>query len=115
MASPVRGEVWIADLDPIRGHEQAGTRPVLIVSDDAFNHGPAGLVVACPITSRDRGTRFYVRLSPSEGGLDRDSFVMCDQPRTISKERLKKKLGEIGQSAMEATEVRLVMLLGLQG
>src|SRR6185295_5268066 len=46
-----RGEVWLADLDPTRGHEQAGRRPVLIVSDDVFNAGAAELVVVLPMTS----------------------------------------------------------------
>ena len=41
---PNRGEIWLADLNPTRGHEQAGARPVLIISTNAFNHGPAGLV-----------------------------------------------------------------------
>ncbi|OYV95604.1 MAG: growth inhibitor PemK, partial [Planctomycetia bacterium 21-64-5] len=51
-SQPVRGEVWTVNLDPVRGHEQAGTRPALIVSVNRFNHGPAGLVVVLPITSR---------------------------------------------------------------
>ena len=45
MAGPARGEVWSVDLDPVRGHEQAGTRPALVVSVDEFNEGPADLVV----------------------------------------------------------------------
>ncbi|HYN21742.1 MAG TPA: type II toxin-antitoxin system PemK/MazF family toxin, partial [Thermoanaerobaculia bacterium] len=49
--TPGRGEVWLASLDPVRGHEQAGTRPVLIVSEDLFNRGPAELIIALPVTS----------------------------------------------------------------
>ena len=51
MSSPARGEVWLADLNPVRGHEQAGRRPVLVVSEDLFNQGPAGLAVVLPLTS----------------------------------------------------------------
>ena len=50
MTQPPRGEVWLADLDPTRDREQAGRRPVLIVSEDLFNHGPADLVIICPLT-----------------------------------------------------------------
>src|SRR5438128_11466126 len=51
MVAPIRGEVWLIDLNPVRGHEQAGRRPALVVSDDLFNQGPAGLVIVLPITS----------------------------------------------------------------
>jgi mRNA interferase MazF len=47
---PNRGEIWLADLNPTRGHEQAGARPVLIISTDPFNYGPAGLVFVLPLT-----------------------------------------------------------------
>ncbi|NPV48676.1 MAG: type II toxin-antitoxin system PemK/MazF family toxin [Armatimonadetes bacterium] len=57
MTSPKlsRGDVWMVDFGPVRGHEQAGTRPGLIVSSDPFNHGPPGLVIPMPITTRERG------------------------------------------------------------
>jgi mRNA-degrading endonuclease toxin of MazEF toxin-antitoxin module len=51
---PNRGEVWLADLNPTRGHEQEGARPVLIISTDPFNQGPAGLVFVLPLTRTDR-------------------------------------------------------------
>ena len=54
MSAPGRGEVWLADLYPTRGHEQAGRRPVLVVSEDLFNRGPAGLVIVLPTTSTVR-------------------------------------------------------------
>jgi mRNA interferase MazF len=61
----------MAQLDPIRGHEQAGTRPILIISDDLFNRGPAGLVIAVPITSRLRPIPFHVRMvSPRCGSCE---------------------------------------------
>src|SRR5204862_2444879 len=52
--SPIRGEVWMLNFDPTRGHEQAGTRPALIISVDVFNAGPADLVIVLPITSRSK-------------------------------------------------------------
>src|SRR4051794_32053583 len=52
MADPARGEVWLADLGTGAGHEQQGRRPVLVLSVDAFNQGPAGLVTVLPLTSK---------------------------------------------------------------
>src|SRR3954470_784767 len=65
-ASPARGEVWMADLDPTVGHEQGRRRPVLIVSHDRLNRGPAGLVVAVPITGTARGIATHVPVTPPE-------------------------------------------------
>jgi mRNA interferase MazF len=66
---PLRGQVWMADLDPTKDHEQAGKRPVLVVSADVFNAGPADLVVVLPITSKAKGIPTHVAVSPPEGGL----------------------------------------------
>ena len=73
MNPPGRGEVWLTDLNPTRGHEQAGRRPVLVVSDDLFNRGPAGLVIVLPMTSTLRGVPSHVPIDPPEGGLERRS------------------------------------------
>ncbi len=95
--APSRGEVWWGDLNPPTGHEQAGRRPVLVISADAFNRGPAGMVAIAPITSRDKGIPLHVRVDPPEGGLDVPSFVMCDQLRTISTDRLDARRGATGR------------------
>lgn len=55
MDNPVRGENWLIDLNPTRGHEQGGRRPGLVVSVDLFNKGPAGLVIVLPITTKEKG------------------------------------------------------------
>lgn len=55
MPEPSRGEIWLVDLNLVKGHEQAGVRPALIVSVDPFNQGPAGLVVVLPITTKAKG------------------------------------------------------------
>lgn len=113
MTSPGRGEVWLAALDPVRGHEQAGTRPVLIVSDDLFNRGPAGLVIALPITSRLRPIPSHVRIAPPEGGLTVGSAIRCDAVRSLSKERLVKRFGSVTERTMSEIEDRLRILLRL--
>lgn len=114
--APSRGEVWRADLNPSTGHEQAGRRPVLVISTDAFNRGPAGMVAVIPITSRDKGIPLHVRVNPPEGGLDVLSFVMCDQLRTISTDRLNARLGATGRlspGVMAEVEDRMRVFLDL--
>lgn len=113
MNAPIRGEVWLAQLDPVRGHEQAGTRPVLVISDDLFNRGPAGLVIALPITSRLRPIPSHVRISPPQGGLAVESAALCEAVRSISKERLLKRFGLVSGETMEMVEDRLRILLRL--
>jgi mRNA interferase MazF len=86
--SPQRGEVWLADLDPTFGHEQGGRRPVLVVSQDAFNVGLSSLVVVLPITSRIRPLPLHVPVNPPEGGLRKPSAILCDAIRSIDQRRL---------------------------
>ena len=66
MSAPARGEVWLADLSPERGHEQAGRRPVLVVSEDLFNRGPAGLAIVLPMTSVVCNVPTHVPIVPPE-------------------------------------------------
>ena len=93
MADPSRGEIWPADLGTGRGHEQAGQRPVLVVSDDAFNAGLAGLVMVVPLTSKvakSKNIPAHIPVVPPEGGLTTPSVILCDQLGTISEDRLGK-------------------------
>src|SRR4030042_2313901 len=113
MAKPVRGEVWLVDLNPVRGHEQAGKRPGLIVSVDLFNQGPAGLVVILPISTKAKGIPFHVEISVSEGGLTQRSFIKCEDIRSIAKERLLKRMGRVSDETMKAVEDRLRIFLNL--
>ncbi|HWQ70142.1 MAG TPA: type II toxin-antitoxin system PemK/MazF family toxin [Patescibacteria group bacterium] len=113
MAEPSRGEVWLVDLSPSRGHEQAGVRPGLVVSVDPFNHGPAGLVVLLPLTTVARGIPFHVEIHPPEGGVKARSFIKCEDIRSVAKERLSRPWGKISGSTWAAVEDRLRILLGL--
>lgn len=61
---PSKGDIWLVDLNPTRGHEQAGKRPCLVVSVDLFNQGASGLVVVLPITSKEKGIPFHVEVNP---------------------------------------------------
>lgn len=112
-SSPTRGEVWLLDLNPTRGHEQAGLRPAVVVSTDGFNHGPAGLVIVTPVTTTRRGIPFHVPVSPPEGGLRRPSFIKCEDIRSVSTERLVERWGLLTPSTMALVEDRLRILLQL--
>ncbi len=110
---PLRGEVWLADLDPTRGHEQAGRRPVLVISDDVFNRGPAELVIVVPITSRNRGIRSRVVVKPPEGGLLHESTIICEGVRSVARERLSHRLGAVGSPSLHEVERILRHLMNL--
>jgi mRNA interferase MazF len=108
-----RGEIWLADLNPVRGHEQAGKRPCLVVSVDLFNQGAAGLVVVVPITSKDKSIPFHVAVNPPDGGLKVKSFIKCEDVRSLSVERLDKRLGSLSTKSFADVEDRLRILMGL--
>ena len=110
---PSRGEVWLVDLNPARGHEQAGLRPGLVVSVDLFNHGPAGLAVLLPLTTRARSILLHVRLEPPEGGVRQVSFIKCEEVRSVASERLMERWGTVSQDTLLAVGDRLRILLEL--
>jgi mRNA interferase MazF len=110
---PARGEVWLADLNPTRGHEQAGRRPVLVLSEDLFNRGPAGLVIALPMTSTWRGVPSHVPIDPPEGGVTRRTVILCEAVRSLSVGRLVAPWGRVGLATMAAVEDRLRILMRL--
>lgn len=112
-AAPARGEIWYVNLDPVRGHEQTGKRPALVISETTFNRGPAKVVAVLPITSKPRGIISHVEIKPPEGSLKLTSFVMCEQVRTISQERLSKRVGVISSAKLKEIEGILAMLLGI--
>lgn len=110
-STPERGEVWLAALDPVGPGEQGGTRPVLVVSTNAFNSWPVGLVIVLPITTRDRG--FAHHIAVAEGGLDRPSFAMPEYVRSVAQRRLQRRLGAAGQSTLTNVDDWLRRFTGL--
>jgi mRNA interferase MazF len=110
---PARGDVWTVNLDPVVGHEQGGRRPALIVSVNVMNHSPAGLLFVAPITGTDRGIMAHVRVPAAEAGLTKASVILTDQVRSISIQRLGRKLGRASSSTMSEVAQRLAFLLGL--
>ena len=94
MAGILRGEIWWADLNPVRGREQAGVRPVLIISHDIFNLR-SGTVIALAITSQAPSAGFPLTMEITSAVLPKRSWVKMSQIRTLSVERLSNRLGQI--------------------
>ncbi|HEY3124702.1 MAG TPA: type II toxin-antitoxin system PemK/MazF family toxin [Thermoanaerobaculia bacterium] len=94
MARVLRGDVLWADLDPTRGRKQAGRRPVLVVSHDIFNER-SGTVIAMAITSQLQKAEFPLTVELTKGELPKRSWVKVSQVRTLSRERLGKRIGRV--------------------
>lgn len=94
MARILRGDIYWADLNPVRGHEQAGIRPVVIISHDIFNER-SGTVIAMALTSQSQRAGFPLTYELKSGDLPKKSWVKISQIRTLSTKRLDKKIGHI--------------------
>lgn len=94
MAGILRGELWWADLSPAKGPEQAGLRPVLVLSHDIFNER-SGTVIAIAITSQPQKAGFPLTLELKTGDLPRHSWAKISQIRTLSTERMGKIIGKL--------------------
>ncbi|MDD5348489.1 MAG: type II toxin-antitoxin system PemK/MazF family toxin [Candidatus Omnitrophica bacterium] len=92
MARILRGEIYWADLNPTKGHEQAGLRPVLILSHDIFNER-SGTVIAMALTSQPQKAGFPLTLELTSPKLLKQTWVKISQIRTLSVERLGKRMG----------------------
>ena len=102
MAGILRGEIRWADLNPARGHEQAGLRPVMILSHDIFNER-SGTVIAVAITRQPQKAGFPLTLELKAGNLPKKSWIKISQIRTLSVERIGKVIGKA--SLEELTQV----------
>jgi mRNA interferase MazF len=99
LARILRGNIYWADLEPARGREQAGLRPVLILSHDVLNKR-SGTAIAVAITSKQQRAGFPLTLKLTTGSLPRESWVKISQMRTLSTERLGKRLGSVSEEEL---------------
>ena len=115
MTPVLRGDVFIAVLDPVEGSEQGGTRRVVVVSRDALNkYSP--VVCVCPITDAENKKRIYpshVPVPAGIGGQTIDGIVVCEQVRTISKTRLRELKGKLDKTFMTRIDAALKIALDL--
>lgn len=111
-----RGEIWLADFEPILGHEQGRRRPALVISNDQFNNGPAGLLVVVPLTTTHRERMpLRVQIDPPDGGVRERSWALCEAIRSISHQRLIEDApwGTVAARTLGAVEFRVRTLLDL--
>ena len=110
-----RGDIFIADLNPVIGSEQGGVRPVVIVQNDRGNRF-SPTVICAAMTSRlgKNDLPTHVWISARDSGLKSDSLVLCEQIRTIEKRRLKSRVGRIGELAMRRVDDALRAAMGIE-
>ena len=109
-----RGELFWVDLNPARGSEQKGRRPVLVLQNDIGNEVAPTTIVA-PLTTKSFSKEYptNVNLPKGVGGLDADSTILLSQIRTVDKSRLEKKIGNIPSSYVKKVDVAIKISLGL--
>lgn len=109
-----RGEIYLADLSPVVGSEQGGFRPVLVIQNDIGNKfGPTVIVAA--ITSKISKAKLptHIGISSLEYDIEKDSVILCEQIRTIDKQRLSEKVGTLDRDTMENVNLALQVSLGM--
>lgn len=111
MARILRGEIYWADLNPVRGREQAGLRPVLVLSQDLFNHRSATVIVAA-ITSKPQKAGFPLSLALPQGRLPKASWVKMSKIRTISVERLGTRIAAVRPEDLNHVVNGVIELIG---
>jgi mRNA interferase MazF len=110
-----RGDIFLADLEPVRGSEQGGIRPVLIVQNNiSNNYSPVVIVVAITskVSNKEYPTDVFV--SKRDSNLNKDSTILLNQIRTLDKNRLKKKISSLPHFLMHRVDLALKISLGLE-
>lgn len=115
-SSVKRGDIFYADLSPVVGSEQGGTRPVLIIQNNMGNkHSPT--VIAAAITSQMNKAKLptHIELIGPTVGLTKNSVVLLEQIRTIDKRRLKEHMGRLDEETMNRVDDAIAVSFGLHG
>ena len=109
-----RGDVFFADLSPVVGSEQGGTRPVLIIQNDIGNRFSPTVIVAA-ITAQIQKAKLptHVEITAARHGFERDSVILLEQIRTIDKSRLTDKITHLDDALMKEVDEALQVSFGL--
>jgi mRNA interferase MazF len=108
-----RGSVVWLDLDPVKGHEQSGHRPALVIASAGYLSRATSIAIVLPVTTTDRGWPNHIRLRGDSLDLDRPSFAMTEQPRTIDRRRITSTAGTVDPETMHEVDVWLRDFLAL--
>ncbi len=109
-----RGDIYLVDLEPVRGSEQGEVRPCLVIQND-FGNKYSPVIIVAPITSKKFSKEFLTNVSilKKESRLPRDSNVLLNQITTIDKSRILKKIGSLDSSIMKKVDLAIKLSLGL--
>jgi len=110
-----RGDIFLVDLNPVVGTEQAGIRPALVIQIDKANAASPHTIII-PFTTRIREVKLpsHVRIPASVGGLAEQSVLLCEQIRVIDKRRLVRRTGNIEEEDLRKVGVAIKLILGLE-
>jgi mRNA interferase MazF len=110
-----RGEIWFANLDPTKGSEQAGTRPIIIFQENTISKFTS-TIITIPLTTNLRRAALpsCLLISNGQGGLNQDSVALCHQLRVLDKTRLIKRLGQLDINVIAELERTVLFTLGYQ-
>jgi mRNA interferase MazF len=108
-----RGQVWLADLNPTQGSEQAGVRPVIIFQNDLISQFST-TIIAIPLSTNQRRAALPICLliEQGNGGLSQDSVALCFQMRVLDKTRLSRLLGQLSPEIIDRLEEVVLLTLG---
>jgi mRNA interferase MazF len=110
---PGRGEIWIVDLHPARAHDAREQWRALVISVNELNHGAAGIATVLPMSDVDQRIATHVKVPAGEAMLTKDGFVKCEEMRSVSIERLTKRVGAVKAATMAMVMRNVGVLLGM--
>jgi mRNA interferase MazF len=110
-----RGDIFLVDLNPVGGTEQAGIRPALVIQIDKANAASPHTIII-PFTTRIREVKLpcHVRIPAGVAGLTEQSVLLCEQIRVVDKRRLVRKIGSIGEEHLREVGIAIKVILGLE-
>jgi mRNA interferase MazF len=114
---PFRGMVVEVSLDPVIGHEQGKSRPCVVIQNDVGNRFSSTTIVV-PLTDAAHikaPSPIYVLVKQGEGGTTKDSYILCDQIRTVDQRRFRSVFGTLSPETMASVDAALLVSLGLPG
>lgn len=114
MTDIIRGDIYMADLNPVVGSEQGGSRPVLVIQNDVGNKFSPTVIVAAITAQLDKAKLpTHVLIDSEQFGLSRTSVILLEQIRTIDKKRLLQKMGTIDNALLQKVDEALIISVGL--
>ena len=109
--APRAGDVWDVTFDPVVGREQGGYRSGLVLSNDAFNETPHGLCLVAPLTGTYRDVPSQIPIAAPEGGVSKSSVIMCEQVRSVSVLRLRRRRGMLSPETLELVQATVARFI----